>query len=126
MTSDRRRIHAVTGIIGHRLGEGRGDRLPDAGLAPSSEALIDRHPVAVLLGDVSPRRSGPNAPQDAIDDLPVIERGAAFAATLRRQKGFEQSPFGFVQIAATQSCLPPRGILESKPESAVNQFVNRA
>ena len=120
MTANRRRIQAVAGVVGHRLGKGRGDRFPDAGLAPSSEALINRHPLALLLRQIAPRRSCPNAPQDAIDDLPIVERGPALASSLRRQKGFEQTPLRFAQVAATQSCLPPRGILESKPESGVN------
>jgi len=126
MTSNRRRIQAVAGIVGHRLGKGRGHRFPDAGLAPSSEALIDRHPLAVLLRQIAPRRTRSNAPQDALDDLPIVERGPALAPTLRRQKRFQQTPLGLVQIAATQSSLPPRGILESKPESRVNHFVNSA
>ena len=57
---------------------------------------------------------------------PIVERGPALASSLRRQKGFEQTPLRFAQVAATQSCLPPRGILESKPESRVNHFVNSA
>jgi hypothetical protein len=36
------------------------------------------------------------------------------------KKRFEQTPLRFAQVAATQSCLPPRGILESKPESRGN------
>jgi hypothetical protein len=72
------------------------------------------------------RRPNADAPQDAIDDLPIVERGPALASSLRRQKGFEQTPLRFAQVAATQSCLPPRGILESKPESRVNRFVNSA
>jgi putative effector of murein hydrolase len=47
MTANRGRIQGVAGVDGHRLGKGRGGRFPDAGLAPSSEALIDRHPLTV-------------------------------------------------------------------------------
>jgi hypothetical protein len=75
MTANRRRIQAVAGVVGHRLGEGRGDRFPDAGLAPSSEALIDHHPLTVLLRQIAPRRLSADPPQDAIDDLPIVERG---------------------------------------------------
>src|ERR1700682_4690688 len=92
MTANRRRIQAVAGGVGHRLGRGRGDRFPDAGLAPSSEALIDRHPLTVLLRQIAPRRPSADAPPDAIDDLPIVERGPALAFSLRRQKGFEQTP----------------------------------
>src|SRR5438128_10380498 len=121
MTANRCRIQAVAGVVGHRLGEGRGDRFPDAGLAPSSEALIDRHPLTVLLRQIAPRRPSADAPQDAIDDLPIVERGPALASSLRRQQGFDQTPLRFAQVAATQSCP-----LESKPESRVNHSVNSA
>ena len=125
MTPDRRRIHAVARVVGHRLGERRCDGFPNTGLAPSSEALIDRHPLAVLLRQIAPRRTGSDAPQDAIDDLPIVERRTALASTLGRQKILEQAPLGLAQIAATQIRLPPRGILESSFDSRVNNFVNR-
>lgn len=126
MTSNRRRIHTVARIVGHRLGQRRCDGFPDPGLAPASEALIDRHPLAVLLGQIAPRRTGSDTPQNAVDDHAVVESGTALATPLRRQKILQQAPLGFVQIAATQSCLPSRGILESSFESCVNNFVNSA
>ena len=126
MTSNRRRIQAVAGIVGHRLGERRCDRLPDAGLAPSSEALIDRHPLPILLGQIAPGRSGSDTPKNAVDDHAVVEGGAALASPLRWQQIFQQAPLGLAQVAATQSRLPSRGILESSFESCVNYFVNRA
>jgi hypothetical protein len=58
--------------------------------------------------------------------LSIVECRPALTPALRRQKGSEQTPLRFAQVAATQSCLPPRGILESKPESCVNHFVNSA
>src|ERR1700689_620325 len=126
MTSNRRRIHAVTGIVGHRLDECRCDRLPYPLVAPSSKALIDRHPLPVLFGHIAPWRTGTDAPQNAVDDHAVVEGGATFSAPLSRQQILQQPPLRFAQIAATQSRLPPRGILESSFESCVNNFVNRA
>jgi hypothetical protein len=125
MSPNHRRIHGVTGIVGHGLSERRGDDLPDTGLAPSSETLIDRHPLAVLLRHIAPGRTGSDAPQDAIDNHAVVERRTALASPLSGQKIPQQTPLAFGQIAATQSCLPPRGILESISESRVNLFVNR-
>src|ERR1700682_5180866 len=84
MTANRRRIQAVAGVVGHRLGKGRGDRFPEAALAPCSEALIDRHPLTVLLRQIAPRRPSADAPQDVIDDLPIVERGPALASSLRQ------------------------------------------
>lgn len=86
MTSNSRRIHAVAGIVGHRLGERRRDGLPDPSLAPASKALIDRHPLTVLLGNVAPGRAGSDAPENAIDDQAVIGSGTALAPSLRRQQ----------------------------------------
>src|SRR5262245_30451701 len=117
MTSNRRRIHRMAGVVGHGLGERRSDNLPDACLAPSSEALIDRHPLPVFLRHIAPRRAGADAPENAIDDHTVVESRTALAPALGRQKSSQKPPFGFAQIAATQSCLPPRGILESISES---------
>ena len=48
---------AVARVVRHRLGQPGGDRLPDAGLAPASEALVHRDPLAVLLRHVAPRRA---------------------------------------------------------------------
>jgi len=125
MSANRRRIHRVAGIVGHGLGERRSDDLPDAGRAPAPEALINRHPLAVLLRHIAPGRAGSDAPQDSIDDHAVVERRTALASPLGGQKILQKTPLGFAQIAATQSCLPPRGILEPISESRVNLFVNR-
>src|SRR5438132_6971575 len=62
MTANRRRIQAVAGVVGHRLGKGRGDRFPDAGLAPSSEALIDRYPLTVFLRQIAPQCPSADSP----------------------------------------------------------------
>ena len=126
MSPNRRRIHGMVCIVGHRLGQCRRDAFPDPGLAPSSEALIDRNPFAIFVRQVAPWRARTNTPKNTVHDLPIVERWTAFASAFRRQKGFEQAPFCVAQIAATQSCLPTRGILESKSESRVNLFVNRA
>jgi len=59
--------------------------LGDPGPAPAPEALVHRHPLAILLRHVAPRRPGADAPQDAIDDRPVVAGWAVPAAPLRRQ-----------------------------------------
>ena len=113
-------------VVRHRLGQNRRRGFPDAGLAPASEALIHRHPLAVLLRQVTPRRAGAHPPQNAVHDGPVVARRPALTPALRRQEVFQQPPFRFAQIASAQESLPPRGILESMFESHVNNFVNRA
>jgi hypothetical protein len=84
-------------VVGHRLGQRGGDRLPHAGLAPASEALAEGHPLAVLLRHVAPWRAGANAPQDAVDRPPQVFRrptGARF-----RQRVLQDPPLTFAQIA---------------------------
>lgn len=126
MTANCRRIHRMAGVVGHRLGERRGDDLPDPSLAPSSEALIDGHPLAVLVQEIALRRPGSDVPQDAVDDHAVVERRPALAAALRRQQALQQPPFRFAQISSAQDCLPRiHSLDESNPKPAVNNFVNR-
>ena len=113
-------------IIRHRLGQNRRRGLPDAGCAPAPKPLIHGHPLAVLLRQVTPRGTSAHPPQNAVHDRPVVSRRAALAPTLRWQKVFQQPPFRFTQIASAQESLHPRGILESRFDSRVNHFVNRA
>ena len=113
-------------IVGHRLSQGRRRGLPGTGPAPASEALVHRHPLAVLLRQVAPRRAGAHSPQNAVHDGPVVARRPALAPALGRQQVFQQPPFRFAQIASAHEPLPPRGILESRFESHVNHFVNTA
>src|SRR5256885_15198596 len=86
----------------------------------------NRRRIRAVAGVVGHRRGKGRGDRFPDAGLPIVERGPALASTLRRQKGFEQTPLRFAQVAATQSCLPPRGILESKPDSRVNRFVNSA
>jgi hypothetical protein len=53
-------------------------------------------------------------------------RRSALAPPLRRQQVLEKIPLRFRQVAAAQDCLHRICSLESKPESRVNLFVNRA
>ena len=89
-------------VVSHCAGERRGNGFPDARFAPSSKALIDGHPLAVLLRHVAPGRACAYAPQNPVHNLPIVLRRAALAAPLRWQKIFQQPPFRFAQIAATQ------------------------
>ena len=98
-------------VVGHCAGERRGDSLPDARFAPSSEALINRHPLAVFFRHVPPRRASADAPQNPVHDLPVVMRRTTLAASLRRQKVPQQTPFRFAQIATTQIRLPQEASL---------------
>jgi len=126
MAADRRRVDAVMSIVGHRLGQDRRRGLPGTGHAPAPETLVHRHPLAVLLRQVAPRRAGTHPPQDSVHDRPVVARRPALAPTLGRQQVFQQPPLRFAQIASAHQSLPPGGILESSFEANVNNFVNTA
>jgi hypothetical protein len=88
--------------------------------------LVDCHPLAVLLWQIAPRRTGAQPPQNAVHDWPVVARRTALASALGRQEVLQQPPFRLAQVASAQRSLPPRGILESSFDSRVNHFVNTA
>jgi MFS family permease len=48
-------------LVGHRLGKDRGGRFRNPGLAPSSEAVGDRHPLTAILRQIAPRRPSADA-----------------------------------------------------------------
>jgi len=58
--------------------------LPDAALLPAPEAGIASLPRAIALREVAPRRPGAQAPEDAIQNGPVIHVGPTAGAVLRR------------------------------------------
>ena len=51
--------------------------LPDARALPTCEALIDTVPVAEHLGQVTPRRTGAEHPQDGFHERPIVRRRAS-------------------------------------------------
>jgi len=66
--------------------DGREDPIPDPSLPPAPESAVHRRPRAVPLRQVSPRRPGPFAPQDAIDDPSMV----GIRPTPLRLLGWEQ------------------------------------
>jgi len=72
----------VVGIAGER-GE---DLLPDAGLGPAREALVDGLVLAVSLRNVLPTRAGPQNPQNTVHKPTVIAACPAGITGLARQK----------------------------------------
>lgn len=105
MAPDGRAVDAVVRVVGHRPGQSRRDRLPDARVPPTPEALVYGHPLSVFLGHVAPRCARPGSPENTVDDGPVIRSRAAFATTLRRQEILQYAPFRFAQITSAQERL---------------------
>jgi hypothetical protein len=60
---------------------------PDARLAPAVEAAGDGGPAAIPLGEVTPRSTGTEEPQDAVQDASVVSGGAASVRCVRRKQG---------------------------------------
>ncbi len=90
--------------------------------APAAEAAIDGLPGTIALRDVPPRRTGVQAPQDAIEEPPVVLQGASTATVVdpvreERRDALPLWPRKFVAMAHRR---PPRGNLRyRKAESAV-------
>lgn len=60
---------------------------PEARLAPAGEAAGDSGPAAIPLREVTPRGTGTDDPQDAVQDASVVSGGAASVWFLRRKQG---------------------------------------
>jgi hypothetical protein len=115
MGANRGAVDVVVPALGHGLGESDGDTLPDPGGTPPSETPIDRVPIAILLGNVAPRRARAQPPQDAVDDVAIILGRPATAAlpglAFNRQQNPQNTPLDLCQIAAAQGCLPESAAL---------------
>jgi hypothetical protein len=85
-------IHRVDIPVQLRCGVGllldRGkEASPDACLAPAVEAAGAGGPAAIPLGQITPRGTGTEDPQDAVEDASVVSGGAASVRFLRRKQG---------------------------------------
>src|SRR3954454_7216912 len=63
--------HVVRGLAVHESGQ---DHVPDARLGPASVLSKHRVPVAELVGQVPPRRTGPRNPKDCVQNPAVVSR----------------------------------------------------
>jgi hypothetical protein len=68
------------------------DAVEQAGAAHLGEAVVDRLPLAVAVGQVAPGGAGVEPPEDAVEDEAVVLPLAAAAARPRGEKGSEQLP----------------------------------
>jgi len=62
------------------------DGLQRSILGPPAEAVVDRLPVAVPLGQVAPGSAGTEDPEDAVEDLPVVLERTAAALHFQEQR----------------------------------------
>jgi len=102
------------------------NRVPDAGQGPTSKALIDAVPLAVLGRKLPPLRPGAGYPQHALEIWPIVVRRAAVPTTLGRQKWRNHRPF-FVRysdpILHRFTSSQDESLNQNKSQSS--SFVNR-
>lgn len=94
-------------------------QLPDPGQCPAPELAIDRAPLAEILMQVAPLRTGPRNPEDAIKDQPVIARRATALAPARHDEGLKERPLRIRHQTANHDRLR-KSDLESLFEPPVN------
>ncbi len=84
--------HLDRPIPGAASSERRHDFLMEPGARSSCKPAPHSVPFAEARGQIAPGRAGPGDPEDALQDLPVVDRRAAGAPADRRQKRREQRP----------------------------------
>jgi len=71
---------------------GKEHPFPNAALGPPVEALINRIPLAVTLGQVPPRRACPGNPNDPIHKPAIVLAMSTWISFLAGQKVLDQNP----------------------------------
>ena len=59
------------------IGNGLEEAIPNAGASPTDETVIASCVGTILIRQVAPRCAGPQHPEDAVQDTPVINAGDA-------------------------------------------------
>jgi hypothetical protein len=101
--------HLDRPIPGAACSNRRHDFLIEPGARSSCKPAPHSVPFAEAFRQVAPGRAGPGDPEDpedAFQDLPVVDRRAASAPTDRRQKRREQPPSRVVDDVSVQGWLP--------------------
>lgn len=89
------------------LGNRRQQPIPNAGFAPSNKPVVAGGVGSVALRHVGPRRSSPEAPEDAVDNLAVID--TRHSANLVRKMRLNDAPLEIAQF------VTPHQSLQKKP-----------
>jgi hypothetical protein len=95
------------------IGQGLQQKIPQSSSAPSKELAIDGVPFAELFGQIAPGSSGARDPEYTVKCAPMIARRAAAQGACGNDKWLEKRPIHITHQSANQSCLSPRGSLES-------------
>ena len=84
-----------------RLRHGIHQPVPDTGFSPAVKAIVGRRVGTVALGQVSPRGTRSQHPEDAVHHPPVIF--ALGAGTPLRQNRFDNAPLKITQVVPHDS-----------------------
>ena len=84
-----------------RDGDGVHQPVPDARFAPSHEAIVAGGARAIALGQIAPRRTGPQHPEDAVQHAAVID--ARHASRLVGQQRLDHAPFEVGQVVSAHA-----------------------
>ena len=74
------------------------DALPDALHTPPREPRVHALPRWVVLGQVAPRRTGPQQPEHGIHHAPVVRRRPCSSTALGRKKSRDRRPLLVAQL----------------------------
>jgi hypothetical protein len=112
MCAHNRRVdHLQCRLSDTAAGERLQDHIPDTAIGPASELPKDRIPIAKLLRQITPRRTGSHQPKHRVEHAAMIGRGAT---AVMGQERFEIRPLIVGHQFANQGCSPQR--------AALNQF----
>lgn len=107
MGADCGAVDAVVAAICHDLGQRHRYGLPDPGLTPTPEPLIDGVPATVFRRHVAPWSATSKPPENAVYDGAILLRPPASSTIFRpnRQQALQNAPFCFGEIAPAQTRL---------------------
>ena len=89
------------------------DVLPQSRQSPAAELTVDRRPLAELLGQVAPRRTGSRDPENPIQNKTMIRRLPPVRVPDAANEALEEGPLIVGYQVARQVHLPRRDALES-------------
>jgi hypothetical protein len=82
----------------------RDDLLADASLPPAHEPIVASRAGSVEFGQIAPRGTRPQHPEDDIEDPPVVHAGNAVRFV--REHRFDDAPFAVTEFVAHELKLP--------------------
>jgi hypothetical protein len=81
--------------------DGREDPIPDPGQAPAAEAAVHGGPPAIPLGQITPRGTRPELPQDPVQNPPMVLGRSPAGGLLRRQQRRQPGPVALGELMAS-------------------------